>query len=224
MNDHPQVRALMARTHYAQRTPEWYAIRRTLLTASDAASVLGIKPYPTYKGCPRSESLKRKLDNVPLNNMFVAHGTHYEDEARNLVADVLGETVYDCGLVVHQDLPWLAASPDGVTRTGKLIEIKCPLKREIVPGHIPSHYYPQVQVQMEVCDIDVTLFVQYKPSCVTRGPPQLDIVAIERDRLWFENVCDALHAFYVEYMAMAAVHKPPPPPRCMIRDDLYNDL
>lgn len=37
----------------------------------------------------------------------------------------LGEVAWEVGLVVHPDLPWLGASPDGVTNTGRLIEIKC---------------------------------------------------------------------------------------------------
>lgn len=218
---HPRVTALRTRRQYPQRTPEWYEVRRGLLTASDAAAALGVKPYASYRGCPRSELLGKKLANAPLNNMFLAHGVKYEDEARDLMAAVLGETVEEYGLVVHATLPWLAASPDGVTHTGKLVEIKCPLKREIVPGQVPSHYFPQVQIQMEVCDIDQTLFVQYKPSSLTGGAPQLDIVAIERDREWFADVCDRLHSFWMEYMAAARVYVPPPPPACLIRDGLY---
>lgn len=218
---HPRARALFERHQYPQRTPEWYAVRRGLLTASDVAAVLGVKPYASYRGCPRADVLDKKLANRPLNNQFVAHGNKYENEARDLLAVAMGESVHECGLVLHPTLPWLAASPDGVTPTGKMVEIKCPLKREIIPGHVPEHYYPQIQVQMEVCDLDVTLFVQYKPAVLTGGMPQLDIVAIERDRQWFADACDLLHAFWSEYMAAARTYVPPPPPACLIHDALY---
>ena len=37
---------------------------------------------------------------------------------------ILGETVYDAGLLIHKDHPWLGASPDGVCTSNILIEIK----------------------------------------------------------------------------------------------------
>jgi putative phage-type endonuclease len=191
----------MAREQWVQRSPEWFAARRDLLTASDAASALDIKPYASYRGSPRAELLRKKATNAPLSNMFVVHGQKYEDEARALACGALGETVADVGLVRHASLPWLGASPDGVTMSGKLVEIKCPLKREIVPGHVPGHYYPQIQVQMEVCDVDATIFVQYKPGTLTAdGLPVLDVVVVERDKEWFRRHRDALHAFWREFM------------------------
>lgn len=222
---HPRTAALLAREHVAQRTPEWYAVRRDLLTASDAAAALNIKPYASYRGSSRAELLKRKVRDEFVSNMFVVHGQKYEDEARDWAAAAMGEIVRDCGLVRHSTLPWLAASPDGVTLSGKLMEIKCPLKREIQPGQVPHHYWPQVQVQMEVCDIDQTIFVQYKPACVARdGKAFLDIVVVDRDRYWFDTHKDALHDFWHEYME-ARRAAPPEQPQCgsgcLVCDDLY---
>lgn len=147
---HPRAVALLEREQFVQRSPEWFAVRRELLTASDAASALDMKPFPSYRGSPRAELLLKKVTNAPLNNMFVVHGQRYEDEARDWIADALGETIVEVGLVRHLSLPWLAASPDGVTASGKLVEIKCPLKREIRPGHVPEHYYVQMQVGFSV--------------------------------------------------------------------------
>lgn len=226
---HPKAVALLGREQWTQRTPEWYAIRRELLTASDAAGALDIKPYPSYRGSIRAETIKRKVCNTSINNMFVAHGQRYEDEARDWAAAAMGETVVDVGLVRHATLPWLAASPDGVTMTGKLMEIKCPLKREIKPGCIPSHYYPQVQCQMEVCDIDQTIFVQYKPAGLQPdGKAFLDIVVIDRDPLWFDTNKDALKCFWDEYMTKQAQHCPdeaeqPEAPQCLVVDELYDN-
>ena len=224
--EHPATTRLRRRKDYAQRTPEWFAIRQGLLTASDAASALDIKPYASYRGSSRAELLRKKVSNAPLNNMFVVHGQKYEDEARSWACAAMGEEAHDIGLVVHDTHAWLAASPDGVTRSGKLMEIKCPLKRTIEPGQIPHHYYPQVQVQMEVCDIDQTIFVQYKPSAITRdGRAFIDIVVVERDRRWFENNKDGLKRFWEEYMEER--QKPrvdeqePPQNPCRIRDDMY---
>lgn len=140
----PRVAQLLRRPQFAQRTPEWYAARKECITASDAAAALRIKPYASYKGCPRQDLLQRKLENNFMTNIFVEHGQAYEDEARDRAMEQLGMTALDFGLLRHPDHPWLGASPDGITTCGTCIEIKCPLRRKIVPGHVPEHYAPQV--------------------------------------------------------------------------------
>lgn len=224
---HAKTAKLLEREQYVQRSPEWFAVRRGLLTASDAAAALGVKPYASYRGSPKAELVARKAIDAPIANMFVVHGQKYEDEARDWAAAAMGETVVDVGLVRHSSLDWLAASPDGVTLSGKLVEIKCPLKRKIQPGVVPHHYVPQIQVQMEVCDIDFTIFVQYKPACVSEtGQAFIDIVVVERDRAWFESHKHELHACWKEFMAAKALvgsQEPPPDPPlvCLIEDALY---
>ena len=223
---HPGVGRMFAKKQYAQRTPEWYEVRRGLITASDAASALGVPPFKSYRGDIRAETLRKKLDNAPFSNMFVAHGQRYEAEACALMAEALGEEVFEFGLVVHDALPWLGASPDGVTRSGKLVEIKCPMKRAIVPGEVPHHYAAQVQVQLEVCDLDSCIFCQYKPAGLNGyGTGHvLDIVVVERDRRWFEAARPELHRFWEDYTARLPTHVPPPlppAPVCLVDDEMY---
>lgn len=160
---HPKVVALLEREQYEQRTEAWYSRRRGLITASDAPAALGVKPFPSFSGCPRSECLKKKVSGSFQGNIFCAHGIRLEDEARDLAAAALGVKIMDVGLLVHPDLPWLGASPDGVTTCGRAVEIKCPMRRAIVPGKQPGHYFPQVQVQMEVMDVESTLWIEYQP-------------------------------------------------------------
>jgi hypothetical protein len=225
---HPAVSKLLTRTQWAQRTPEWYEVRKGLVTASDAAAILGIPPFPSFKGDPRKETMQKKLTSAPLRSMAAVHGVKYEQEACDMAMRALGETAIEFGLLVHQDLTWLAASPDGVTTRGFAIEIKCPTKRRIEPGHIPHHYYPQVQVQMEVCDLPATYFIQYKPGFLTHdGQPFVDITIVERDRVWFRDNVASLREFWREYTDARAAMDPGEPPAaddgggCLIRDDLY---
>lgn len=223
---HPSVSKLLLRKQWAQRTPEWYEIRRELVTASDAAAILGIPPFASFKGDPRQETMTKKLKNAPLRSMAAVHGVKYEQEACDMAMRVLGETALEFGLLVHDEIPWLAASPDGVTTRGFAIEIKCPTKRRIEPGHIPHHYYPQVQVQMEVCDLPATYFIQYKPGFLTRdGNPFLDITVVERDRAWFEEHVGSLQDFWKEYMSLRQSHVNDATVDdnggCLIVDDLY---
>jgi putative phage-type endonuclease len=218
---HPQVARLLARGRgYEQKSAEWLALRRELLTASDAAAALNIKPYKSFSGSPREDLMRRKLSNATFSSAMTAHGNLHEDDARRAMCEVLGETVYDFGLITHPSLPWLGASPDGITASGKMVEIKCPVSRPIIPGHVPEHYYPQLQIQMEVCDLDQAIFVQYKPATPTTERV-LSISMVARDRQWFSDNADTLFQFWSEYTMRRKTYVAPPPPRCMIDDALY---
>ena len=206
---HPRVRSLFRRKQWAQRTEEWYAVRQGLMTASEAAGALGVKPFKSFKGDPREELLQKKLNNAPVRGMALEHGVKYEIEAADLAMRVLGERMFEFGLLVHDDYPWLAASPDGITSRGFAVEIKCPLRRQIVPGEVPHHYFPQIQVQMEVCNLDFCYFIQYKPGFMTEdGSPFIDIAVVERDRQWFADNRDSLHEFWKELMERRETHVP----------------
>ena len=204
---HPRVVDLFKKPQYEQRTPAWYEVRKTLMTASESSAALGIKPFNGFRGCPREDLLMKKLNVIPVVGMPLQHGIKYETEAAELAMSILGERMFDFGLVVHNDYPWLAASPDGITSRGYAIEIKCPLRRKIIPGHVPSHYYPQIQVQMEVCNVDFCYFIQYKPGFMNDGgKPFIDIVVVERDRMWFEARKNILLGFYTELMERKKTH------------------
>lgn len=246
---HPKTIDLLAREQFEQRTPAWYERRKHLMTASDAPAALGVKPYASYAGDPRADCLRKKVSGSFRGSIHTAHGIRLEDTARDLAAQVLGITIFDVGLLVHKDLPWLGASPDGITSCGKCVEIKvcfvshacsaqtggqhvrvslqCPMQRDIVPGKIPAHYFPQVQVQMEVCDLDATVWIEYKPKELTEtGQYFLAIHMIERDRDWFARHKDALHDFFVDYRALRERTPPQAPsdlPACTIVDALYDE-
>jgi YqaJ-like viral recombinase domain len=160
--------------------------------------------------------------------MFTAFGSRYEDEARQYFELVTGEKVVEFGLLLHPDNPWLAASPDGVTTSGKCVEIKVPMRRAIVSGEVPHHYIPQVQVQMATCGCHATYFIQYKPACMTPDrKPFLDITIVEFDKKWFQDSLPTLKTFWEEYMARKAVHVPDDTPPTVVTttivDGLYDD-
>lgn len=118
----PSVQAIISRENVKQRTEEWYRKRKGLLTASDAATALGLNPYKTAKSlmvdkcCP---DLKKSSDSAAT-----MHGNKYEDEAVALYEELYEKEVLLFGLFVSEQHPWLGGSPDGVTKDGILVEAK----------------------------------------------------------------------------------------------------
>jgi hypothetical protein len=126
----------------------------------------------------------------------------------------------------------LSASPDGVTETNMLVEIKVPCSRQIIPGECPQIYYPQLQTCMEVLDLPRAAFIQYKPECLTWPKPmQLDITYVDRDREWWADALPKLEQFRKDLETFEWTPPPPRKPRkvlkidtpkkCSVLDDLY---
>jgi putative phage-type endonuclease len=222
---HPRVLELINTEQFVQRTPEWYERRKTLMTASNAAGAIGIKPFESFRGDAREDCLRNLVSGSFKGNIATQHGCDHEDMVRDRFCAISGETCLDFGLLVHPTKPWLAASPDGITLNGLMIEIKCPYKRRIVPGEVPHHYFPQVQTQMEVCQLDRCAFVQWMPAHLhPDGIEIFDIVVVERDRAWFAKHEATLYSFWEDLMKRRETYVKPPPPTTRIRATLYDDL
>ena len=143
---HPNVKRLIDRVYAAQKSEEWLRLRGNMLTASDAASAIGCNKYETPHGlllkkCGKGEKF--------TGNEATRHGEKYEDEARILFEERYGEVVHEIGLCPHPEHDWLGGSPDGITESNCLVEIKCPMMRKITP-EVPEHYMPQVQLCLEI--------------------------------------------------------------------------
>jgi len=162
-----------------------------MLTASDVATALGENPYE------KPSSLILKKCGVPSEfkgNDATRHGEKYESVARDLYCEKTGEIVHELGLVQHPEIPWIGGSADGVTESGKLIEIKCPMSRKI-ENKVPKHYLAQLQVLMEVLDLDDCDFIQYRPD-----PYEYVVVNVPRDRQWFSDRLPKLREFWEEVL------------------------
>lgn len=188
----PKIEALINREYEAQRSEAWLALRGNMLTASDAATAIGVNPYEKPEGL----ILKKCGENKFFGNAATEHGNKYEDEARDIYCEKYGEVVHEIGLYPHPEYNWLGGSPDGITESGKLVEIKCPLRREILP-EVPVYYMPQLQLLMEILDLDECDFIQYKPSELTWPQPSVFVVVhVKRDREWFREQLPVMDTFW----------------------------
>ena len=138
-----------------QRTPEWYAARQTMITASDIAQALGCAKFGTQK-----DFFKKKCglpaEQTPFDPTVppLKWGVMFEPVAGAIYSALNGGLkVHEFGLLRHPTVPFLGASPDGITEDGVMLEIKCPWRRKI-DGTVPLQYYYQIQGQLAVCGLD----------------------------------------------------------------------
>uniref|UniRef100_A0A6C0H739 YqaJ viral recombinase domain-containing protein n=1 Tax=viral metagenome TaxID=1070528 RepID=A0A6C0H739_9ZZZZ len=180
-----RVKTLQKKPQPEQRTPEWFKQRQTRITASEAASCLFksqrvCEPYV----CEFSLSNFKYKDTEPLNpyetkedyiikkcsafygesvfrdNPATLWGKKYEEVANRLYHKLTNKNVFEFGLLSHSRLKWLAASPDGITEDGIMLEIKCPKSRKIDPCAPPLYYWIQVQIQLESTDLEFCDFLE----------------------------------------------------------------
>jgi putative phage-type endonuclease len=148
-----------------QRSAEWYAMRNELLTAT-AVSHLFSSPSKSneviYEKCRRCQEA-----GPPLSIYDSRHwGVKYEPVSRMLYETLYRTKVKEYGCLRHSSLPFVGASPDGINvdmrngeRYGRMVEIKNVVSREIT-GEPLDDYWIQMQVQMEVCGLDLCDFVE----------------------------------------------------------------
>ena len=180
-----RVKILLAKPQPPQRSTDWFAARNTRITASEAASCL----YKSKSTCEsyvnefniqnfkykdteslnhyetREEYIIKKCasfngENVFRDSIYTLWGKKYEEVANRLYCQLNNTIVIEFGLISHPRLKWLAASPDGITPDGIMLEIKCPKSRKIDEKCVPLHYWTQTQIQMETCDLDFCDFFE----------------------------------------------------------------
>lgn len=167
-----------------QRTVDWFNARYKAITASEAACCLTLseeicKVYvdtfniKNFKYKPekclshydnKEDYIINKCrgffgENLFKDSVFTLHGKKYEEIATRLYRNKYNTKVLEFGLLQHPDYDYIAASPDGITPNGVMLEIKCPYSRKI-DGVVPLHYYTQLMHQLEVCDLEQCDFLE----------------------------------------------------------------
>lgn len=160
--DHPQI---------PQRTKEWYLEKQEILTASEIGKLW--QGNAAKSGLIQSKARPIQLSESPQRLATLRSqttpfgwGIRYEPVAKLVLEERGPSTIQDLGRIRHRTVPRLAASPDGLFISGpfvgRLVEIKCPISRQIKDNEIPKEYWQQIQIQLEVCDLDLCEYVEVK--------------------------------------------------------------
>lgn len=190
----------------------WKVARNSIITATNGAAILNQTPYSSGY-----DLLMSKLKPRDISNDATRWGNKFEPIAKSFYERFKNEKVYSVGLVPHAKYKWLGATPDGLMLSGKLLEIKCPITRPIT-NQIPLYYKIQMQLQMEVCNIDVCDYIEcefyeYKDKKEYDADIHIEglrgitdgihwkinkyfIYTVYRDRAWFNTHLGEFLSFY----------------------------
>jgi len=154
-----------------QRTTEWYAQSKKMLTASEFSKILGTPRSVEALALQKAAPLSNTNSNSACSSSFMSAfdwGIRFEPVVKQILENLWTCEIADVGRFTHSTDSRLAASPDGVIlkaadsrRSCRLLEIKCPIRRDIT-GTIPFDYWCQMQIQMEVTGIDECDYVEMK--------------------------------------------------------------
>jgi putative phage-type endonuclease len=168
-----------------QGTPEWHEYRKMRIGASDAPAIMGVgfqTPLQKWKE-------KMELTTVEVTDRM-QRGTDLEPLARQAFIDQFGIDVFPC-VVESKTHPWMFASLDGLSFDGEVaVEIKCPGEKDhevARQGRVPEKYFPQLQHQMLVLNLQMMHYFSFDGKQGIRVPIYADseyqrsLLAKERD-------------------------------------------
>lgn len=144
-----------------QQTEEWLEMRKSKIGASDAPVIMGVSPWKSVYSL-WEEKVGFRVN--PPGTYAMQRGLDLEEKARKCFESKTNLIVFP-RVMFHSDYNWMMASMDGLDIEEKnAVEIKCPGKEDhlvAVNGMIPDKYYPQLQHQMEVCNLDKMFYFSF---------------------------------------------------------------
>jgi putative phage-type endonuclease len=171
-----------------QGSSEWLEWRRARIGASDAPVIMDVCPYKTaYQLWQEKMGLY-----TPKVTPQMQYGTNNEGNARVRFIEMTGIIVFP-GLREHRLIPYMSASLDGISSDGEqILEIKCNgAKNHSIAkdGEVPKNHYPQLQHQMEVCELGTAYYFSYHEDegvilKVERNQRYIDEMLIKQKEFW----------------------------------------
>jgi len=173
------VESIFVRHQVEQRTQQWYEDMKTMLTASEFATLYKSSRSIGQLVLSKLNPEKRESQTAK-HSMYIYPtdwGVRFEPVVRSYLEDLWSCKIYECGRLRHQSNTKIGASPDGIIietdseKYGRLVEIKCPFSRPIGKG-VPKDYWIQMQIQLEVSGLEECEYVEVE--IVSAKPKELN--------------------------------------------------
>jgi predicted phage-related endonuclease len=185
-----------------QNSPEWYAARTGVVTASSFSEVLtkgkGKEPSKTrqtYMYKLAGERIRGESTDS-FSNIYTDRGHEFEGVAKELYTEQTGNEIADCGFI----LDIYGYSPDGLIGEDGLIEVKTKSAHiqigVLLSGEIPKEHMAQIQGGLMVSGRKWCDFISY-----CQGLP-IFIKRVERDEDYITNLRLELEKFETELQAV----------------------
>lgn len=182
-----------------QDTPEWFAARRGIPTASMFKTVLAVGPKGG-KATTRVDYLNKLAGEIitdePMptyTNADMERGKEQEDEARDLYTFTASDNLLRVGFVRNGNA---GCSPDSLVGANGGLEIKSAAAHvqieRLLKDELPSEHKAQVYGSMWVCEREWWDFMSYCPKL----PPF--IKRVYRDEDYIKKIANEVELFNVE--------------------------
>lgn len=156
-----------------QRSPEWFAARAGVITASRIGDLLArtkTGPSASRKNMITTLAVERLTGACveTYTNAAMQRGVELEQEALDAYAFETGVAVTPLAYAAHPTLPRVGCSPDGLVGSDGLVEVKCPsaMGKHLDALQSAAHadeYRWQLQHQLCVTGRDWVDAVSYDP-------------------------------------------------------------
>ena len=189
---------IITQDEFIQGSLAWKSLRKTKITASDAGTIMGLNPY-----MDRQALLEEKCGIRPEREITyrMQRGQLLEPVALKKYEDFTGNLMVPL-VKINPFINWMMASLDGISIDQDLIiEIKCTHAKNHAmarSGKIPEYYYPQIQHQLCVCDIDLCHYYSFD------GVDGV-VVPVFRDKDFISRMIDLEFTFYEEMMKLKQI-------------------
>jgi putative phage-type endonuclease len=156
-----------------QQTPEWYTMRKGMVTGSRVADIVtrlkkggysaARQTYLMEIACARLTGLMPDHHVSPAMEWGIANEP-FARAAFELANDCMVESI---GFAIHPKIEYFGASPDGLIGEEGVLEIKCPTSDThlsyILAGVVPVEYCPQMLAEMACTERQFCDFVSFDP-------------------------------------------------------------
>lgn len=186
-----EMKSLEKNTRDQRSSKTWVEERKLRVTSSYFGRICKARDVSSFTNVIKTIKEQKEINSPP-----VIHGIKYEAAARNEYLKNTNLEHQSPGLVIHNQYPFLAASPDGLIGNDGIIEIKCPFSakdqdpstykfkflNEKNTTLLHNHdYHYQIQGILEItnrtwCDLVIYTYKGIKIVRVYRNPTFWDVM------------------------------------------------